>query len=239
VRLRSRALLAAALALGTALATACGNITTPAPPSSSTAGSATAALPTGSQYAKYYKPNGSATLLPNKTLTVQLSNYKFTPNTLTVASGTAVTLDLQNTASAMPHNFSLDAWSVSVNVSPGQSATTSFTPNAPGTYYFYCNVPGHAQLGMVGRLIVTAAAAGAASSSSSAASPSSASVSGASSAQAAAGASSSATAVSVAPRSSTATSSTTPAVASSATHPTPAAPPSTPAASSSPAARTF
>jgi len=36
----------------------------------------------------------------------------------------------------------------------GHTAQIAFTPSQPGTYVFYCTVPGHRQAGMEGRLVV-------------------------------------------------------------------------------------
>src|SRR4029453_17947131 len=56
------------------------------------------------------------------------------------------------------HNFSIDALNVSVDLPPGE--TKEIVVNAPaGEYEYYCNVPGHKQAGMVGKLIVSAEAA--------------------------------------------------------------------------------
>ena len=129
--------------------------TTSSTTSATTSSSTSAATNTGAQYAKYYKPNGSATITPGKPLTIQVGNtLTFKPNTLTVAKGAKVVLDFVNSGS-LQHNFSLDAVHVSVTIPANGKATASFTaPSKPGTYYFYCNVPGHAQGGMVGKLIV-------------------------------------------------------------------------------------
>jgi plastocyanin len=62
---------------------------------------------------------------------------------------------------AAPHNFSIDALGIDVDMAPG--ATEQVVINAPaGEYEFYCNVPGHKEAGMVGTLIVTEDAAAAA-----------------------------------------------------------------------------
>ena len=139
---------------------ACGNITTPDTGSSSAASSSTTAggggglvADTGSKYAGQYKAGATATLTAGKPLDMTMGTMDFSPNTLTVAKGTAVTINIKNT-SALNHNFSLDAFHVNQNVDAGQSATVTFTPDQAGTYYFYCNVPGHAQAGMVGKLTV-------------------------------------------------------------------------------------
>ena len=138
---------------------ACGNITTPDTGSGSAASGSTAGgggglvADTGSQYAAHYTAKGTATLAAGKPLDMTLGTMDFSPNTLTVAKGTAVTINIKN-SSALGHNFSLDAFHVSQNIDAGGSATVTFTPDQAGTYYFYCNVPGHAQAGMVGKLTV-------------------------------------------------------------------------------------
>jgi uncharacterized cupredoxin-like copper-binding protein len=89
----------------------------------------------------------------------------FKPNLITLPADTPVTIVLRDDG-ALPHNFSVDAHNnpkaknlgISVTLQPGQSTTV--TLNAPaGTYYFYCNVPGHEQAGMYGYLQVKPGAA--------------------------------------------------------------------------------
>ena len=43
---------------------------------------------------------------------------------------------------------------------PGKSGEVSFVPSAAGTYYYICAVPGHRELGMEGKIIVTAGSGG-------------------------------------------------------------------------------
>lgn len=134
----------------------CGNITTPDTGSSvsnSTAASTGGVVDTGAQYASHYTANGTATITAGQPLTITLGTMDFKPNTLTVAKGTAVTLKLVN-SSALNHNFSLDPFHVSQNADAGQTVSVSFTPDQSGTFYFYCNVSGHAQAGMVGKITV-------------------------------------------------------------------------------------
>jgi plastocyanin len=38
---------------------------------------------------------------------------------------------------------------------PGQKGTVIFTPNNTGSFYYICPVPGHAELGMYGSVIIT------------------------------------------------------------------------------------
>ena len=54
------------------------------------------------------------------------------------------------------HNFLSPALNISPTDTPIQKTTpVSFSvPTAPGAYMFWCNIPGHAEAGMVGELIV-------------------------------------------------------------------------------------
>jgi plastocyanin len=84
--------------------------------------------------------------------TVTMVDIAFQPKELTIPAKTDVTVSLPNTGVSL-HNFSIDELGVDVDVAPGD--TGSATINAPaGTYRFYCDVPGHAQAGMVGTLTV-------------------------------------------------------------------------------------
>jgi uncharacterized cupredoxin-like copper-binding protein len=84
----------------------------------------------------------------------------FKPNLATIPADTPVRIVLVNHG-ATTHNFSitdhknsgLKNLNVSVNTEPGKTSET--TINAPeGTYYFFCDQPGHEQAGMFGYLEV-------------------------------------------------------------------------------------
>ena len=61
---------------------------------------------------------------------------------------------MENTGAAL-HNFSIDSLKIDVDVNPGETVDIVIPAGtAPGTYDFYCNVPGHKEAGMVGTLIV-------------------------------------------------------------------------------------
>ncbi|HEX5993378.1 MAG TPA: cupredoxin domain-containing protein [Thermomicrobiales bacterium] len=83
----------------------------------------------------------------------------FEPSEITIPANTDVTVNLPNEG-VTPHNFSIDALGIDVDIAPG--ATEQVVINAPaGEYEYYCNVPGHKQAGMVGTLIVSEDAAAA------------------------------------------------------------------------------
>jgi uncharacterized cupredoxin-like copper-binding protein/mono/diheme cytochrome c family protein len=83
--------------------------------------------------------------------TVESYDIYFEPTEIDVPSDTEVTILLPNLGAA-PHNFSIDALDISVDIAPGETKEVTFT--APeGEYEYYCNVPGHREAGMVGTLI--------------------------------------------------------------------------------------
>lgn len=43
---------------------------------------------------------------------------------------------------------------IHMGAAAGMSSSISFVPTKPGSYEFYCAVPGHKEAGMVGTLIV-------------------------------------------------------------------------------------
>ena len=83
--------------------------------------------------------------------TVESHDIFFVPTEIEVPSDTEVTILLPNLGAA-PHNFSIDALDISVDIAPGETKEVTIT--APeGEYEYYCNVPGHKEAGMVGTLI--------------------------------------------------------------------------------------
>lgn len=113
-------------------------------------------------------PAGEATESPERATpapnagggtTITMVDIAFDPSHLTIAANTDVVIDLPNNGTAI-HNFNIDAKNNpsdpgihSGNVQPGQGTTVTVNL-ALGDWYFYCNIPGHEQAGMVGTLTV-------------------------------------------------------------------------------------
>jgi uncharacterized cupredoxin-like copper-binding protein len=76
----------------------------------------------------------------------------FEPAEVTIPANTDVPFTLPNDGAAA-HNFSIDALGISIDQAPGSTEETVINA-PPGTYEYYCNVPGHKAAGMVGTLIV-------------------------------------------------------------------------------------
>lgn len=67
--------------------------------------------------------------------------------------GETVALRFENPHAA-PHAFRVDELGVDVAIAPGEQGLILFKPEQPGSYTFYCSVPGHREAGMLGRLVV-------------------------------------------------------------------------------------
>lgn len=93
-------------------------------------------------------------------VTVTMHDIYFDPAELSIPANTPVKVVLPNEGAAV-HDFSIDALGISVTVNPGE--TGEVVINAPaGEYEYYCNIPGHKDAGMVGKLTVTEGGGGAA-----------------------------------------------------------------------------
>ena len=106
-------------------------------------------------------------------VSVNMREFSFTPDRLTVPAGAEISLTLRNLG-ALEHNFHFmklgeevtESWSEEDEagayysqgvIEGGGVQTVTFTaPNVPGDYQFLCSVPSHFELGMVGVLTVTA-----------------------------------------------------------------------------------
>jgi uncharacterized cupredoxin-like copper-binding protein len=84
---------------------------------------------------------------------VTIPDLRFEQEQLKVKAGEMVALRLDNQHAA-PHSFDVDELNVHVPVAAGKQSLILFQPAQPGTYTFYCAVPGHREAGMEGTLVV-------------------------------------------------------------------------------------
>ena len=98
---------------------------------------------------------GAQTPAAGNDLTIKaLDTFKFEPASSSANVGETVTVTLDNEG-VLEHNFAVTEFNVSLGpVAGGQTASSSFTPTAAGTYEYFCDVPGHREAGMVGTLTV-------------------------------------------------------------------------------------
>ena len=80
--------------------------------------------------------------------------FKFEPSSLEVPAGAEVVLKFKN-AGAMAHNIQVPEFDVGTEtIGSGKGETITFTAGESGTYEFLCDVPGHAEAGMTGKIKV-------------------------------------------------------------------------------------
>ncbi len=102
---------------------------------------------------RHFAPDGAAILGPTP-VAIQAGDFYFRPDALTVRPGTRAELAITN-VSTEPHSFDLPALGVRLALPPGRTEAVAFAaPARAGTYYFWCQSPGQADAGMVGRLTV-------------------------------------------------------------------------------------
>jgi plastocyanin len=95
--------------------------------------------------------DAEAQAVPAGATEVQTVNVAFVPKSLEVSSG-KVTVAVRN-RDLFWHTFTIDALKVDVRAPVGRLHVATFEAK-PGTYTYYCRIPGHATLGMRGTLRV-------------------------------------------------------------------------------------
>ena len=93
-----------------------------------------------------------ARAVPEGAVEVRTVNVAYVPRSLRVPAG-KVTVAVGN-RDLFWHTFTIDALKVDVRAPVGAVRSASFEAR-PGTYTYYCRIPGHATLGMRGTLTVT------------------------------------------------------------------------------------
>jgi uncharacterized cupredoxin-like copper-binding protein len=115
---------------------------------------------------------------PSTNVTVHMTDFAYTPNTIVVPVGQPIRLTMENEG-AIEHDFvveQIDVKDVSaaddsmgahhghddmpeydlhVSTGAGQANVLEFTALKPGTYRIFCSIEGHIEAGMLAELIVT------------------------------------------------------------------------------------
>ncbi len=115
------------------------------------------ALPLALLAALVLLPSAQALALAIHAQTAADGSMRFTPSEVRVPQGERVTLTLVNDDPSTPHDWALLEYGgrdVEVYVRGGETRTVNFTANEAGTYRIVCQVVGHKQQGMEGRLVV-------------------------------------------------------------------------------------
>lgn len=84
---------------------------------------------------------------------IVMNDMRFEPAVISGAPGETLEILLRNTDTVV-HDFTvddLDGESTQIELQPRQELSFSLNlPDEPGEWEFYCSIPGHRQLGMVG-----------------------------------------------------------------------------------------
>jgi uncharacterized cupredoxin-like copper-binding protein len=116
---------------------------------------------------------------PANEITLEASDFTYSLPSITVKTGEPVVMTLINTGQ-LEHDFVIDKINAKTKVvqqggleahgahgaeanydlhfsaQVGETTIVEFTVAEPGTYQFFCSIPGHKEAGMVGDLIVEA-----------------------------------------------------------------------------------
>lgn len=83
---------------------------------------------------------------------VVATDLAFEPAEITAQAGEDLAIAL--TSEDMLHDFTIDDLDAHVAANGGETAEGGLTSAEPGTYTYYCSVPGHREAGMEGTLTV-------------------------------------------------------------------------------------
>lgn len=97
---------------------------------------------------------GSAEAPAGEKITVVGKEFSYDPATLTLAAGQPFTIVLKNTGS-IEHDITLDDAKFKLTVPGNNTREKGLEVAKPGTYQFYCSLPGHKSAGMKGELTVS------------------------------------------------------------------------------------
>jgi plastocyanin len=112
-------------------------------------------VPTTMQTAPSQAPvTGSAAVAGMQKIMVTGTEFAFSPSSFTLKKGQPAEITFKNEG-AYPHNLTIADLRVKTKtIQPDEQDTVQFTPDKTGQFSFLCTVPGHADKGMKGTLIV-------------------------------------------------------------------------------------
>ena len=88
------------------------------------------------------------------TVSVQGSEFQYEPNAISAKPGQKVTVNFKNTGT-VEHTFVIKDLNFKLTAQPGQTVTGTFTaPATAGSFEIHCDIAGHTEAGMLGKLTV-------------------------------------------------------------------------------------
>ena len=86
------------------------------------------------------RAEGPPTLFITGEVTIEVSDAEFMPSYFESAVGRDVIITVTNTGTR-PHNFSIDAFDIDIDLAPGETATVEIENPELGRYTFYSDLP--------------------------------------------------------------------------------------------------
>ncbi len=100
------------------------------------------------------KRHESAPTVPGaREIEVSAKSFEFTPDEITVGAGEDVTIVLRSTD--ILHDLVVKREGHIVSAKAKKTKRGGLRIDEPGTYRFWCSIPGHRKAGMVGTIVVT------------------------------------------------------------------------------------
>jgi len=97
--------------------------------------------------------DGASPVAPGaRRIEVTASSFAFDPEDITVTAGEDVAIVLSSDDTL--HDVTIDEFDAHVAADVGDTVEGGFRADEPGTYTYYCSVPGHRDEGMEGTLVV-------------------------------------------------------------------------------------
>lgn len=87
------------------------------------------------------------------TVTLKAQDIKFDLKEIKAKANQPIVINYVNEGT-LEHNFIVKDFNVKETIPAGGKKTITFKPTKAGTFDFVCDVPGHTEAGMVGKLIV-------------------------------------------------------------------------------------
>lgn len=91
---------------------------------------------------------------PPAEVRVVSTEFQYSPSKVRVAAGRPATLVLDNGGAETEHGIFVPALGFRLQAKAGEIAQTTLRFDKPGEYDFMCDLPGHREAGMLGKLIV-------------------------------------------------------------------------------------
>lgn len=83
---------------------------------------------------------------------VSAKSFEFTPSTIDAKAGENLAIALTSTDTV--HNFVVERTDFTLEAHKGKTTVGGLSLTTPGTYTFYCSIPGHRSAGMHGTITI-------------------------------------------------------------------------------------